>query len=99
MSHKQGIGITVGGQRPADTRQILVGAPGPVHALYIHVPFCAHKCHYCDFYSIVDSQDRQGAFTDRLIRELVALAPLAGDRFVLQIPGRLLVFGLDQLAA
>ncbi|MCA9300727.1 MAG: radical SAM family heme chaperone HemW [Phycisphaerales bacterium] len=42
------------------------------------MPFCFHKCHYCDFYSIVDSQDRQGAFTDRLIRELVALAPLAG---------------------
>ena len=23
-----------------------------VHGLYIHVPFCFHKCHYCDFYSI-----------------------------------------------
>lgn len=23
-----------------------------VTALYIHVPFCLHKCHYCDFYSI-----------------------------------------------
>ncbi|MCE1188422.1 MAG: radical SAM family heme chaperone HemW [Ignavibacteria bacterium] len=22
-------------------------------ALYIHVPFCAHKCIYCDFYSII----------------------------------------------
>jgi oxygen-independent coproporphyrinogen-3 oxidase len=38
--------------------------------LYVHIPFCFHKCHYCDFYSIVDSQDRQGAFTDALIREL-----------------------------
>jgi len=24
-------------------------------ALYFHVPFCFHKCHYCDFYSIVDA--------------------------------------------
>ncbi|MCC6429180.1 MAG: radical SAM family heme chaperone HemW [Phycisphaerales bacterium] len=44
-------------------------------SLYIHIPFCFHKCHYCDFYSIVDTQDRQEAFTDRLIRELTALAP------------------------
>ncbi|MEZ6318991.1 MAG: radical SAM family heme chaperone HemW [Phycisphaerales bacterium] len=48
-----------------------------VRSLYVHVPFCAHKCHYCDFYSIVDRDDRQRAFTDRLIAELAALAPLA----------------------
>ncbi|MEM0982633.1 MAG: radical SAM family heme chaperone HemW [Planctomycetota bacterium] len=62
---------------------ILVAAasdPGwePVRSLYVHVPFCFHKCHYCDFYSIVDRQDRQAEFTDRLIRELAALAPLTG---------------------
>lgn len=38
------------------------------------MPFCFHKCHYCDFYSIVDNQDRQAAFTDRLIREIEAAA-------------------------
>jgi oxygen-independent coproporphyrinogen III oxidase len=46
-------------------------------SLYIHIPFCAHKCHYCDFYSIVDRQDRQKLFTDRLVRELRAQAPYA----------------------
>lgn len=46
-------------------------------ALYIHVPFCYHKCHYCDFYSIVDTRDRQEAFAERLERELEALAGLA----------------------
>lgn len=44
----------------------------------MHVPFCSHKCHYCDFYSIVDTQDRQEAFTARLIREIGAIGPLAG---------------------
>lgn len=47
-------------------------------SLYIHIPFCFHKCHYCDFYSIVDTRDRQDAFTDRLCRELVAISPWAG---------------------
>ncbi len=41
--------------------------------LYIHVPFCFHKCHYCDFYSIVDSQQRQEAFLNRLLGELAAV--------------------------
>jgi oxygen-independent coproporphyrinogen-3 oxidase len=44
-------------------------------SLYIHIPFCFHKCHYCDFYSIVDPRDRQEPFTTRLMAELEALAP------------------------
>jgi oxygen-independent coproporphyrinogen-3 oxidase len=43
-----------------------------VTGLYIHVPFCFHKCHYCDFYSIVDSKDRQEFFVARLIQEMAA---------------------------
>lgn len=50
----------------------------PPASLYIHVPFCFHKCHYCDFYSIVDTRDRQGEFTDRLMRELGALGDACG---------------------
>lgn len=53
--------------------------PSSVRALYLHIPFCNHKCHYCDFYSLVDLQDRQEAFTHRLIHELHALAPYAGS--------------------
>lgn len=43
-----------------------------IRGAYLHIPFCFHKCHYCDFYSIVDSRDRQQAFTERLIHELAA---------------------------
>jgi len=45
-------------------------------SVYIHIPFCFHKCHYCDFYSIVDHKDRQGLFIDRLIREIHAYSDL-----------------------
>lgn len=49
-------------------------AAAQARSAYIHVPFCFHKCHYCDFYSIVDSRDRQAEFTDRLIAEIQAAA-------------------------
>lgn len=42
--------------------------------MYLHLPFCFHKCHYCDFFSVVepDGQDapRQQAFTNALIDEI-----------------------------
>ena len=54
--------------------------PAPARSLYIHIPFCAHKCHYCDFYSFVDARDQQAPFLDALVRELASLAPLAAPR-------------------
>lgn len=41
-----------------------------VRGIYIHVPFCFHKCHYCDFYSVVDRRDRRSAFVERLIADI-----------------------------
>jgi oxygen-independent coproporphyrinogen-3 oxidase len=69
-------------QRPnLHAGKVLRSLPSPGAAatsLYIHIPFCFHKCHYCDFYSLADRQDRQEVFTGRLIRELGALAAWAG---------------------
>jgi len=45
-----------------------------VSGVYVHVPFCVHKCHYCDFYSFVDRDGRQPAFVRRLIDEWAAAA-------------------------
>ncbi|MCX5690466.1 MAG: radical SAM family heme chaperone HemW [Planctomycetota bacterium] len=64
-----------------DASAALATAPkASATSLYIHVPFCFHKCHYCDFYSIVDPRDRQEPFTTRLITELDALAPWANSQ-------------------
>lgn len=39
--------------------------------LYLHIPFCLRKCHYCDFYSEAGSSDGlQQAYTEALIAEL-----------------------------
>ncbi|MEM9883090.1 MAG: coproporphyrinogen-III oxidase family protein [Planctomycetota bacterium] len=52
--------------------------------MYLHLPFCFHKCHYCDFYSVVDPPgasggDRQAAFTDALCAELRELTARHGE--------------------
>ncbi len=49
-----------------------VAQPPPRYeAMYLHLPFCFHKCHYCDFYSVVDrAEDRQEAFTRAMIAEI-----------------------------
>ncbi|MGN6505998.1 MAG: radical SAM family heme chaperone HemW [Tepidisphaeraceae bacterium] len=43
---------------------------GAVDGLYVHIPFCFHKCHYCDFYSITrQSPERMTRFVDLLLAE------------------------------
>ncbi len=38
--------------------------------LYIHIPYCIHKCHYCDFNSHVRTQPDWQAYEQALIAEL-----------------------------
>lgn len=41
-----------------------------VPGLYVHVPFCFHKCHYCDFYSITrQTPERMEGFVDLVLKE------------------------------
>jgi oxygen-independent coproporphyrinogen-3 oxidase len=41
-----------------------------VRHLYIHLPFCAHRCGYCDFVTAVGREDQHGAYVDALLAEL-----------------------------
>jgi oxygen-independent coproporphyrinogen-3 oxidase len=41
-----------------------------VSHLYVHVPFCAHRCGYCDFVTLVGRRDEHTGYVDALMREL-----------------------------
>jgi len=46
--------------------------------LYVHLPFCAHRCGYCDFVTAVGRKPQHGAYVDALLAELeLERAPLA----------------------
>jgi oxygen-independent coproporphyrinogen-3 oxidase len=41
-----------------------------VRHLYVHLPFCAHRCGYCDFVTAVGRHDQHGSYVDGLLAEL-----------------------------
>jgi oxygen-independent coproporphyrinogen-3 oxidase len=62
--------VSAGSTLPEDP-----SAPEPVRGLYVHVPFCAHKCEYCAFYSAPPSGDVLDRYVGALVRELELIAP------------------------
>ncbi len=57
-----------------------------VRHLYVHLPFCAHRCGYCDFVTVVGRSGQHGAYVDALLAELelerTLLAPDLGTVFL-----------------
>jgi oxygen-independent coproporphyrinogen-3 oxidase len=41
-----------------------------VRHLYVHLPFCAHRCGYCDFVTAVGRESQHEAYVDALLGEL-----------------------------
>ncbi|MDR0410168.1 MAG: radical SAM protein, partial [Spirochaetaceae bacterium] len=60
---------------------------GPA-ALYIHIPFCAKKCDYCDFYSIPVNDGGGGRLMDGFIEALAK-----------DIEGQIKAFGAEALSS
>src|SRR5215213_5100909 len=54
--------------------------------LYVHLPFCAHRCGYCDFVTLVGRQGSHSVYADALVQELelerALLAPRVETVFV-----------------
>lgn len=43
---------------------------GHVRHLYLHLPFCAHRCGYCDFVTVVGRRRWHRSYVDALLAEL-----------------------------
>jgi putative oxygen-independent coproporphyrinogen III oxidase len=41
-----------------------------VRHLYVHLPFCAARCGYCDFVTVVGREEQHDAYVDALLAEL-----------------------------
>ncbi|MEM6978140.1 MAG: radical SAM family heme chaperone HemW [Planctomycetota bacterium] len=62
---------TVDARQTGPGSQSMWDAP---EALYVHVPFCRHRCGYCNFSVVTQRDDLQSAMVDAMIAELDALA-------------------------
>src|SRR5947209_14298802 len=54
---------------------VSIEVTAPIRSLYVHVPFCAHKCEYCAFYSEASRGDTIQRYVDALVREIDLVAP------------------------
>ena len=50
-----------------------------VRHLYVHLPFCAHRCGYCDFVTVVGRVEQHGSYVDALLAELEREAGVLAD--------------------
>jgi putative oxygen-independent coproporphyrinogen III oxidase len=42
----------------------------PGFGVYVHIPFCLHRCHYCDFNTYEGQDDLHESYVDALIRTI-----------------------------
>lgn len=42
----------------------------PGFGVYVHIPFCRHRCHYCDFNTYEGQGDLHGTYVNALVRNI-----------------------------
>ena len=53
---------------------------GEVRHLYVHLPFCAYRCGYCDFVTVVGRESWHGRYVEALLAELELEGGLLAER-------------------
>jgi oxygen-independent coproporphyrinogen-3 oxidase len=61
----------------------------PKHSLYFHIPFCVHRCAYCDFNTYAGQKSLIPAYVEALCSEIRLVAKSAPER----LPVHTLFFG------
>ena len=61
----------------------------PEYSLYLHIPFCLHRCAYCDFNTFAGQEALIPAYVDALCNEIHAVASSAPER----LPAHTIFFG------
>lgn len=65
--------------------------------VYVHIPFCAHRCHYCDFNTYEGLDAIHGPYVDAVVGQIeqwrARLAPVAGRRVDSLPPASTVFFG------
>jgi putative oxygen-independent coproporphyrinogen III oxidase len=56
-----------------------VSGESQVRHLYVHLPFCAHRCGYCDFVTAVGRKEQHHGYVDALLAELALERELLAD--------------------
>lgn len=51
-------------------------------SLYVHIPFCASRCRYCDFASNVAGRSAMERYVDCLLQEMDRWAPALSGRVI-----------------
>ena len=51
------------------TRGYNASMSDPTHGVYVHLPWCAHRCHYCSFNVVVQRDPPQAAYTQALLQQ------------------------------
>ena len=60
-----------------------------LYSIYLHIPFCVHRCGYCDFNTYAGLEDLIPAYADALIEEIQQVAASAQDK----LPVHTIFFG------
>ncbi|MCW5873481.1 MAG: radical SAM family heme chaperone HemW [Anaerolineales bacterium] len=65
----------------------------PPTSLYLHIPFCRHRCGYCDFNTYAGLDDLMPAYTEALIAEARWLAAAATEQAGQPLPVHTIFLG------
>lgn len=50
--------------------------------VYVHIPFCASKCGYCDFYSLAGCDGRMGKYQEALLKHIEEAASTMSPYYI-----------------